>query len=130
VTSQEAGVAASKEIEAPKGSRAGQPDEYRSSDPHVHGAAHPIFPNHFAFAPVPGAEPAFMQIAFGRVSNPLRPRAVKAFDEFFFSRAKEFTLNEHRKTALRRWPRSTPLAQPRHNRCTGRIRGRRRRPTP
>jgi hypothetical protein len=52
----------------------------------------PIFPNHFAFAPVPGAEPVFMQIAFGRVSNPLRPRAVKAFDEFFFSRAKEFTL--------------------------------------
>jgi len=48
-----------------------------------------IFPNHFAFVSVPGAEPFFTQIAFGRVSNPLRPRAVKAFDEFFFSRAKD-----------------------------------------
>jgi extracellular solute-binding protein len=48
-----------------------------------------IFPNHFAFVSVPGAEPFFTQIAFGRVSNPLRPRAVKAFEEFFFSRAKD-----------------------------------------
>src|SRR5215510_3124264 len=48
-----------------------------------------IFPNYFAFVPVPGAEPFFTQIAFGRVSNPLRPRAMKAFDEFFFSRAKD-----------------------------------------
>jgi len=48
-----------------------------------------IFPNHFALVSVPGAEPFFTRIAFGRVSNPLRPRAVKAFDEFFFSRAKD-----------------------------------------
>jgi hypothetical protein len=48
-----------------------------------------IFPNHFAFVPLPGAEPFFTQIAFGRLSNPLRPRAMKAFDEFFFSRAKD-----------------------------------------
>jgi len=39
--------------------------------------------------PVPGAELFFTRIAFGRVSNPLRPRAMKAFDEFFFSRAKD-----------------------------------------
>src|SRR5499425_2969578 len=48
-----------------------------------------IFPNHFAVVPVPGAEPFFTRIAFGRVSSPLRPRAVEAFDEFFFSRAKD-----------------------------------------
>ena len=48
-----------------------------------------IFPNYFALVPVPGAEPFFTQIAFGRVSNPLRPRAMKAFDEFFFSRARD-----------------------------------------
>jgi hypothetical protein len=48
-----------------------------------------IFPDHFEFVPVAGAEPFSAQIAFGRVSNPLRARAVKAFDEFFFSRAKD-----------------------------------------
>jgi len=48
-----------------------------------------IFPNHFALVPVPGAEPFFARIAFGRVSNPLRPRTVKAFEEFFFSRARD-----------------------------------------
>ena len=48
-----------------------------------------IFPNHFALVPAPGAELFCARIAFGRVSNPLRPRAVKAFDEFFFSRAKD-----------------------------------------
>jgi extracellular solute-binding protein len=48
-----------------------------------------IFPNHFALIPVSGAEPFFTQIAFGRVTNPLRPRAMKAFDEFFFGRAKD-----------------------------------------
>jgi hypothetical protein len=48
-----------------------------------------IFPNHFALVPVPGAEPFFTRIAFGRVSNPLRARAVKAFEEFFFSRARD-----------------------------------------
>jgi|RhiMetdeSRZDD1v2_1073273.scaffolds.fasta_scaffold36875_5 hypothetical protein len=48
-----------------------------------------IFPNHFSVVPVPGAEAFFRQIAFGRVSNALRPRAAKAFEEFFFSRAKD-----------------------------------------
>ena len=48
-----------------------------------------IFPNHFALVPVPGAEPFCARIAFGRVSHPLRPRAVQAFGEFFFSRARE-----------------------------------------
>ena len=48
-----------------------------------------IFPNHFAGIAVPGAEPFFTRIAFARVSNPLRARVVKAFDEFFFDRAKD-----------------------------------------
>jgi len=48
-----------------------------------------IFPNHFSLVPVPGAEPFFRKIALSRVANPLRPRAVKAFEEFFFSRAKD-----------------------------------------
>jgi len=48
-----------------------------------------IFPDHFVFVPIPGAEPFFTQIAFSRVSNPLRARAVQAFEEFFFSRAKD-----------------------------------------
>jgi hypothetical protein len=48
-----------------------------------------IFPDRFAFVPVPGAERFCAQIALGRVSNPLRPRAVKAFEEFFFGRAKD-----------------------------------------
>jgi hypothetical protein len=48
-----------------------------------------IFPHHFAFVPVSGAERFFVQIAFGRVVDPLRPRAMKAFDEFFFGRARD-----------------------------------------
>jgi Bacterial extracellular solute-binding protein len=48
-----------------------------------------IFPNHFEFIAVPGAERFFTQIALARVSDPLRPRAMKAFDEFFFSRARD-----------------------------------------
>jgi len=48
-----------------------------------------IFPNHFSLVPVPGAEPFFTKIAFSRVDNPLRPRAMKAFDEFFFSQARD-----------------------------------------
>ncbi len=47
------------------------------------------FPKHFALVPVQGAEAFFAQIAFGRVGNPLRVRAAKAFEEFFFSRAKD-----------------------------------------
>lgn len=48
-----------------------------------------IFPNHFEFVAVPGAEPFFTQIASARVNNPLRSGATKAFDEFFFGRAKD-----------------------------------------
>ena len=48
-----------------------------------------IFPNHFEFVAVPGAEPFFTQIALARVNNPLRSGAMKAFDEFFFSRARD-----------------------------------------
>ena len=47
-----------------------------------------IFPNQFEFIEVRGAEPYFTQIAFGSVVDPLRPWAMKAFDEFFFSRAR------------------------------------------
>jgi hypothetical protein len=48
-----------------------------------------IFPRHFELVPVSGADRFFVNIAFGRVSDPLRPRALKAFEEFFFSRAKD-----------------------------------------
>jgi hypothetical protein len=48
-----------------------------------------IFPDHFELVAVPGAEPFFTQIAFARVNNPLRSDAMIAFDEFFFSRARD-----------------------------------------
>ena len=48
-----------------------------------------LFPNHFELVPVSGAERFFVRIAFGRAIDPLRPRALKAFEEFFFSRARE-----------------------------------------
>ena len=48
-----------------------------------------IFPNQFGFVAVSGAEPFFTQIALARVNNPLRSDAMKAFDEFFFSRARD-----------------------------------------
>jgi hypothetical protein len=48
-----------------------------------------IFPNQFDFVAVPGAEPFFTQIALARVNNPLHSDAMKAFDEFFFNRARE-----------------------------------------
>lgn len=41
------------------------------------------FPNHFEPVPIAGAERFSVQIAFGRVINALRPRALKAFEEFF-----------------------------------------------
>jgi hypothetical protein len=47
-----------------------------------------IFPNQFEVVPVP-AERFFTQIAFGHVIDPLRARAVEAFDQFFFSRARD-----------------------------------------
>jgi hypothetical protein len=48
-----------------------------------------VFPNHFELVPVSGAERFFVKIAFGRVIDPLRPRALKAFEEFFFSQARD-----------------------------------------
>ena len=47
-----------------------------------------LFPNHFELVPVSGAERFFIEIAFGRVVDPLRPRALQAFEEFFFGRAR------------------------------------------
>jgi Bacterial extracellular solute-binding protein len=48
-----------------------------------------IFPRHFELVPVSGADQFFAKIAFSRVVHPLRPRALRAFDEFFFSRARD-----------------------------------------
>src|SRR5450432_1588911 len=48
-----------------------------------------IFPNHFELVPIAGGERFFVKIAFGRMIDPLRPRALKAFEEFFFSRARD-----------------------------------------
>jgi hypothetical protein len=48
-----------------------------------------IFPNHFEAVAVAGAEPFFTEIALARAVDPLRARALQAFDEFFFSRARE-----------------------------------------
>jgi hypothetical protein len=48
-----------------------------------------IFPEHFEFIAVPGAEPFSTQIALARVADPMRSDAMKAFDEFFFSRARD-----------------------------------------
>jgi len=47
------------------------------------------FPNHFEIVPIAGAERFPLNIGFGRIINPLRPRAVRAFEEFFFSRARD-----------------------------------------
>jgi extracellular solute-binding protein len=47
------------------------------------------FPNHFELVPIVGAERFPVKIAFGRVIDPLHPRSREAFEEFFFSRAKE-----------------------------------------
>jgi hypothetical protein len=46
------------------------------------------FPNHLELVAVSGAERFFAKIAFGSVIDPLRPHAMKAFDEFFFSRTR------------------------------------------
>jgi Bacterial extracellular solute-binding protein len=48
-----------------------------------------IFPRHFELVPVSGAERFFVKIAFGHVIDPLRLRALRAFDEFFFARARD-----------------------------------------
>ena len=47
------------------------------------------FPNHFELVPITGAERSPVKIAFGRTVDPLRPRALRAFEEFFFSRARD-----------------------------------------
>jgi hypothetical protein len=48
-----------------------------------------IFPNHFEIVPLANAEQFFVNIAASRILDPLRPRALKAFEEFFFSRARD-----------------------------------------
>jgi hypothetical protein len=48
-----------------------------------------IFPTHFDLVPIAGAEQFFVKIALARAIDPLRPRAAAAFEEFFFSRARE-----------------------------------------
>jgi len=47
------------------------------------------FPAHFELIPITGAERFPVKIGFARVTNPLRPRALKAFEEFFFARARD-----------------------------------------
>ena len=47
------------------------------------------FPEHFELVPIAGAERFPVKIAFGRVGDPLRPRAARAFEEFFFARARD-----------------------------------------
>jgi hypothetical protein len=48
-----------------------------------------IFPTHFDLVPIAGAEQFFVKIALARAIDPLRPRAATAFEEFFFSRARD-----------------------------------------
>jgi hypothetical protein len=47
------------------------------------------FPDHFELIPIGEAERFPVKIAFGRVTEPPRPRARDAFEEFFFSRARD-----------------------------------------
>jgi extracellular solute-binding protein len=47
------------------------------------------FPNEFELIPIAGAERFPVSIGFARLIDPLRPRALTAFEEFFFSRAKD-----------------------------------------
>jgi len=47
------------------------------------------FPDHFELIQIIGAERFPVKIGFARVSNPLRPRALNAFEEFFFARARD-----------------------------------------
>jgi len=47
------------------------------------------FPNHFELVPIEGAERFAVKIAFARVIDPMRPRARQAFEEFFFSQARD-----------------------------------------
>lgn len=47
------------------------------------------FPDLFELVPIAGAENLPVKIAFGRVVDPLRRRPAQAFEEFFFSRARD-----------------------------------------
>jgi hypothetical protein len=47
------------------------------------------FPNHFQLVPIAGAERFTLKIGFARVIDPPRPRALQAFEEFFFGRARD-----------------------------------------
>ncbi len=47
------------------------------------------FPNQFELVPIARAERNPVKIAFGRVIGPLRPQAARAFEEFFFSHARD-----------------------------------------
>jgi hypothetical protein len=47
------------------------------------------FPNHFELVPIEGAERFPVKIAFSGVIDSLRPRPRQAFEEFFFSQARE-----------------------------------------
>src|SRR5262249_25215844 len=47
------------------------------------------FPDQFELVAIAGAEQFPVTIAFGRVQNPSRPRAAKAFEEFFLGRARD-----------------------------------------
>ena len=48
-----------------------------------------IFPDHFELVPISGAGQFFVKIALAHSVDPLRRRAGKAFEEFFFARARE-----------------------------------------
>ena len=48
-----------------------------------------IFPRHFELVPISGAERFSVKIAFGRVIDAQRPRAARAFEEFFFGLARD-----------------------------------------
>ena len=47
------------------------------------------FPNDFELVPIDGVDRFPVRIAFAGVVDPLRPRARDAFEEFFFSRARD-----------------------------------------
>jgi hypothetical protein len=48
-----------------------------------------VFPEHFELVTVSDADQFFVKIAFGRVIDPPHPATLKAFEEFFFSRARD-----------------------------------------
>ena len=48
-----------------------------------------LFPDRFELIPIPGAERFFIKIAMARVVDPLRSKAMQAFEQFFLQRTKE-----------------------------------------